>query len=45
MQTFPIPADQITTHRAVDLGGERADPRSFDWSALQSRLGHLGLLC
>jgi N-acetylmuramoyl-L-alanine amidase len=45
MQTFPIPADQITTHRAVDLGGERADPRSFDWSALQSRLGQLGLLC
>ncbi|QVL54445.1 MAG: N-acetylmuramoyl-L-alanine amidase [Cyanobium sp. M30B3] len=45
MQTFPIAADQITTHRAVDLGGERADPRSFDWSALQSRLGQLGLLC
>jgi len=45
MQAFPIPADQITTHRAVDLGGERADPRSFDWSALQSRLGQLGVLC
>jgi N-acetylmuramoyl-L-alanine amidase len=45
MQAFPIPADQITTHRAVDLGGERADPRSFDWTALQSRLGQLGLLC
>jgi len=45
MQAFPIPADQITTHRAVDLGGERADPRSFDWAALQSRLGYLGLLC
>jgi N-acetyl-anhydromuramyl-L-alanine amidase AmpD len=45
MQAFPIPADQITTHRAVDLGGERADPRSFDWSALQARLGQLGLLC
>jgi hypothetical protein len=29
----------------VDLGGERADPRSFDWSALQARLGQLGLLC
>lgn len=45
MQAFPIPADHVTTHRAVDLGGERADPRSFDWSALQSRLGQLGLLC
>ena len=45
MQAFPIPADQITTHRAIDLGGERADPRSFDWSALQTRLGQLGLLC
>jgi hypothetical protein len=45
VQAFPIPADQITTHRAVDLGGERADPRSFDWSALQARLGQLGLLC
>ena len=45
MQAFPIPADGITTHRAVDLGGERADPRSFDWSALQNRLGQLGLLC
>lgn len=45
MQSFPIPPDQITTHRAVDLGGERADPRSFEWAALQSRLGQLGLLC
>lgn len=45
MQTFPIPADHITTHRAVDLGGERADPRSFEWDALQQRLGELGLLC
>ncbi|MEB3353829.1 MAG: peptidoglycan recognition family protein [Cyanobacteriota bacterium] len=45
MQTYPIPADQITTHRAVDLGGERADPRSFDWAALQRRLSDLGLLC
>jgi len=45
MNDFPIPPDQITTHRAVDLGGERADPRSFDWSALQLRLGQLGLLC
>lgn len=45
MQTYPIPADAITTHRAVDLGGERADPRSFDWQALQLRLENLGLLC
>jgi N-acetyl-anhydromuramyl-L-alanine amidase AmpD len=45
MGRFPIPFDQITTHRAVDLGGERADPRSFDWSQLQRRLHSLGLLC
>lgn len=45
MERFPIPPDQITTHRAVDLGGERADPRSFDWQALRVRLGALGLLC
>ncbi|MCP9799488.1 N-acetylmuramoyl-L-alanine amidase [Synechococcus sp. RedBA-s] len=45
MRRFPIPADHITTHRHVDLGGERADPRSFNWAALQSRLGALGQLC
>lgn len=45
MRRFPIPATHITTHRHVDLGGERADPRSFDWAALQSRLGALGQLC
>ncbi|MCP9927026.1 N-acetylmuramoyl-L-alanine amidase, partial [Cyanobium sp. CH-040] len=45
MESFPIPADQITTHRAVDLWGERADPRSFDWQALQVRLEALGALC
>jgi N-acetyl-anhydromuramyl-L-alanine amidase AmpD len=45
MRRYRIPAEHITTHRAVDLGGERADPRSFDWSALQQRLGNLGLLC
>ncbi|MDA0717343.1 MAG: peptidoglycan recognition family protein [Cyanobacteria bacterium] len=45
MQSFPIPAAHITTHRAVDLGGERADPRSFNWSELQIRLQSLGLLC
>jgi N-acetylmuramoyl-L-alanine amidase len=42
MKAFPIPVDQITTHRAVDLGMERADPRSFDWTALQSRLVRTG---
>jgi len=29
----------------VDLGLERADPRSFDWAALQRRLAALGALC
>jgi len=42
---FDLPAAAITTHRHVDLGGERADPRSFDWSALQKRLAALGDLC
>jgi N-acetyl-anhydromuramyl-L-alanine amidase AmpD len=45
MASFPIPPAQITTHQAVDLWGERADPRSFDWPALQVRLESLGLLC
>ena len=45
MRRFAIPAENITTHRAVDLGGERADPRSFNWQALQQRLQNLGLLC
>ncbi len=45
MRRFRIPPENITTHRAVDLGGARADPRSFDWGALQQRLGHLGVLC
>jgi N-acetyl-anhydromuramyl-L-alanine amidase AmpD len=45
MERFPIKADQITTHRAVDLWGERADPRSFDWEALRVRLEALGLIC
>jgi N-acetyl-anhydromuramyl-L-alanine amidase AmpD len=45
MQRYPIPVEAITTHRHVDMGRERADPRSFDWSALQLRLGQLGLLC
>ena len=45
MQRFPIPFNQITTHAHVDLGGERSDPRSFDWQALQRRLAALGMLC
>lgn len=45
MRRFRIPGENITTHRAVDLGGERADPRSFDWAALQQRLENLGVLC
>lgn len=43
MRRFPIPWQNITTHRHVDLGGERADPRSFDWRALQQRLIALGV--
>ena len=45
MKRFHIPADHITTHRHVDLGMERADPRSFNWQALQVRLAALGVLC
>jgi len=45
MKRFKIPADRITTHRHVDLGQERADPRSFNWEALQERLAALGVLC
>jgi N-acetyl-anhydromuramyl-L-alanine amidase AmpD len=45
MQTYGITADRITTHQAVDLAGERADPRSFQWSELQGRLQDLQLLC
>jgi N-acetylmuramoyl-L-alanine amidase len=43
MRTDPIPWENITTHRHVDLGGERADPRSFDWTALKARLIALGV--
>lgn len=43
MRRFNIPWQNITTHRHVDLGGERADPRSFDWAALKARLIVLGL--
>ena len=45
MRRFNIPPKAITTHRHVDLGGARGDPRSFDWSELETRLAALGLLC
>jgi len=45
MLRYRIPHQNITTHAHVDLGGERADPRSFDWQALEQRLQALGLLC
>ena len=45
MMNYNIPAENITTHRHVDLGGERADPRSFDWNKLKARLIALGVLC
>jgi len=45
MERFKIPPAAITTHRHVDLGGERNDPRSFAWWKLQSRLAALGDLC
>ncbi|MCS5698756.1 peptidoglycan recognition protein family protein [Cyanobium sp. FGCU-52] len=45
MRRFPIEPQQITTHRHVDLNGERADPRSFDWGKLGTRLQALGIRC
>ena len=42
---FGIQPAAITTHQHVDLGGERADPRSFSWADLQIRLAALGQLC
>lgn len=45
IRDFNLPPAAVTTHRHVDIGGERSDPRSFDWSALQSRLASLGDLC
>ena len=45
MNAFNLPPTSVTTHRHVDIGGERADPRSFDWSALQVRLAAMGDLC
>jgi N-acetylmuramoyl-L-alanine amidase len=45
MRRYGIPASNITTHQHVDLGGERMDPRSFDWRELQLRLASIGVLC
>ena len=45
MMSYNISAENITTHRPVDLGGERADPRSFNWNELKERLTALGVLC
>lgn len=45
MRRFSIPAEAITTHRHIDLAGERADPRSFDWRELRERLIALGVTC
>lgn len=45
MARYRIPATAITTHRHVDLGGERSDPRAFDWTELRTRLSALGLGC
>ena len=45
MESFGITPEAITTHEHVDLGGERGDPRSFDWPQLQARLASLQQLC
>ena len=45
MLRYDIPYQNITTHRHVDLGQARADPRSFDWDRLGTRLGALGAEC
>ena len=45
MESFGISPEAITTHEHVDLGGERGDPRSFDWPQLQVRLASLQQLC
>jgi|TARA_B100000073_G_scaffold315153_1_gene290857 N-acetyl-anhydromuramyl-L-alanine amidase AmpD len=45
LERFEIDPAAITTHKHVDLGGARADPRNFSWSDLQSRLAALGKLC
>jgi N-acetyl-anhydromuramyl-L-alanine amidase AmpD len=45
MRRYGIEPRQITTHRHVDLNGERADPRSFDWKRLGARFQALGISC
>jgi N-acetyl-anhydromuramyl-L-alanine amidase AmpD len=45
MGRYPIRPEAITTHRHVDLGQARSDPRSFNWSELQRRLAALRLIC
>ena len=45
MKRYRIAPEAITTHRHVDLGLERADPRSFDWSQLRRRLAALRVIC
>ena len=45
LERFEIDPAAITTHRHVDLGGARGDPRSFSWSHLQDRLTALGRVC
>ncbi len=45
MDTFGFSPEVITTHQHVDLGGERGDPRSFDWAELQVRLASMQRLC
>ena len=43
-QPLQAPPSAITTHLHidVDLGGERSDPRSFNWASLQYRLAAFG---
>ena len=45
MVRFHIKPTAITTHRHVDQGRARSDPRSFAWPELQKRLTSLGLVC
>ena len=45
IERFGFTPAAITTHRHVDLGGERGDPRSLDWEELQIRLAALEVLC
>lgn len=42
---YHIEPRAVTTHRYVDQGGARSDPRSFDWGELQKRLTALALVC